>query len=485
MNKILILFICVLSCFINSSQSLTLPQLTAQINGKVISQSSPDFNNARFGYNYRYNRVPQIIVQPLDTASVVLALEYAQTNNLLVSVKSGGHSAIAEGVQDLRVVIDVSQMKQISYDPVSNIITTQSGNKWVEVYNYTINQHQVATPGGSCPSVSVGGLTLGGGANDLSTVHGLATDNVVELEVVLANRSVVIANEQTNVDLFWALRGGGHGGFGIVTLFKFRAHPVLPTYYSAWITYAWADFEDVLTYVNKFSETMPNTVNLYFTAWRSSNATNPSVALSCFFNGPSHLGESHCGSFRNFSGTKKNTYITPVSYSVSNISYYDTVKTGTDPKARSSYTSGSFLTSIDKKVVKNIKTQLEKSPVTPYTFNTARLNLYWQGGQMLNQARDYNAYVHRTYPWNAVWLVSYAGGQFEETYRKWIKQTYRKFESFSEGVYQNYPDENNLDNWAEAYYMENYPKLQVVKAAYDPNNYFKFAQSIGSPSFSS
>ncbi|EGC37785.1 hypothetical protein DICPUDRAFT_149614 [Dictyostelium purpureum] len=454
----LLIFVVVLLNIINYVYGLTLAQLTTQINargGKVIPQADgPNFNNARFGYNYRYNRIPTVIIQPSDTASVQLVLEYAQTNNLKVSIKSGGHSSISEGVMDNRVTIDLSQMKQISYDNVTRIITTQSGNKWVEFYDYTINQHGVATPGGSCPSVSIGGLTLGGGANDLSTLYGLATDNVVEMEVVLANRTIVTASETENSDLFWALRGGGHGGFGVVTQFKFKAYQVQPVYYSAWITWAWSDFEAVLTYVNQFSQFMPNSVNLYFTAWRSKDAATPSVALSCFYNGNKDDAEQFCGRFRSIPNV-----VTPPEFQVTNTSYYNTVKGGTDPKARQSYTKGGFLTDITKQTVRRIKTAMESSPLTPYSYNTARLNLYWQGGAMLEKSRGYNAYPHRSYPWNAVWLTSFVGSEFDEMYNKWITKTYRQMNTFSQGVYQNYPDDT-LENWADEYYMENYPLLK-------------------------
>ncbi|KAM9979268.1 hypothetical protein ACTFIY_008526 [Dictyostelium cf. discoideum] len=485
MNKLinLILLICftLSSIFYNGVESLTLANLTSLINGKVISQSSVDFNNARAGYNARYNRIPQLIVQPRDTAGVVLALEYAQTNNYLVSIKSGGHSSIAEGVQDLRVVIDLSQMKQISYDNISNLIVSEPGNKWVELYNFTINKHQVAVPGGSCPSVAISGLVLGGGANDFSSVYGLAADNVVEMEVVLANRSVVIANNQTNPDLFWALRGAGHGGFGIVTKFTFKAHPVLPAYYSAWITFKWDDFEDAVAYLEQFSKTMPNQVNLYFAASKNANNTIPSVAMSCFYNGNPSDAEAHCGKFRSFPGRARNSVITPTSFTVTTTSYYETVRTGTDPKQRMSFTKGSILPELTQKVIKRIKSGISETPLSPYTFNNARVNLYWQGGAMNEKATDYNAYVHRTHNWSAVWLASFTGNQYIEPYQKWISKAYKKTSNIQDGVYQNYPDDQ-LEDWADQYYLTNYPRLLTIKAAYDPNNYFRHAQSIGAPS---
>ncbi|KAF2071705.1 hypothetical protein CYY_006986 [Polysphondylium violaceum] len=476
--KFLTCFLLIASILVASTHALTLVQLTANYatgNGRVIQQKDSEFNSARFGYNHRYNRIPTVILQPYNTAAVQLALEYAQTNNLRVSIRSGGHSASALSALDDTVNIDLQYMKNKVFNAADMTITAQTGNKWVEMYEYT-KDFGVGTPGGSCPSVGIGGLSLGGGANDLSTVFGHTVDNILELEVVLANRTVVVANAQENTDLYWALRGAGHGGFGIVTQIKYKAYNMRPTYYSNWIQYNWNDFEAVLKFVNEFSQTMPNTVNLYFTAWKSGAAATPSVALSCF----SHLDPTNgaaaaqCAPFLTIPGVA-----TPTAFPTTQ-SYYDTVRTGTDPKARRSFTKGSFLTEITKQTIRRIKMVMEDSPSSPYTYNTARLNLYWQGGEMLNRPRNYNAYVHRSHPWNAVWLSSYVTSTLEEEYHDWAKKADKKMSPYSSGeVYQNYPDDE-LDCWEDSYYAENYPRLRQIKTSYDPQNYFTGPQTIKS-----
>jgi len=473
--KFLTCFLLIASILVLSTQALTLNELIANYNlgnGKVIQQKDYEFNSARFGYNHRYNRIPTVIIQPFNTAAVQLAMEYAQTNNLRVSIRSGGHSAAAFFASDDTVNIDLQKMKNINFNSADMTITAQTGNKWVEVYNYT-KTFGVGTPGGSCPSVGIGGLSLGGGANDLSTLFGHTVDNILEMEVILANRTVVIANEQSNKDLFWALRGAGHGGFGIVTQIKYKAYNLRPTYYSNWIQYNWADFEAVLKFVNEFSKTMPNTVNLYFTAWKSGSAALPSVALSCFSHlDPTNDAPAQCAPFLNIPGVAAPTAFPTVQ------PYYDTVRTGTDPKARRSFTKGSFLTDLTKQAIRRIKMVMEDSPTSPFTYNTARLNLYWQGGEMINRPRNYNAYVHRSHPWNAVWLSSYVTSTLEEEYHDWAKKADKKMGPYSSGeVYQNYPDDE-LECWEDAYYAENYPRLRQIKTQYDPSNYFKSVQSI-------
>eukprot|EP01133_Synstelium_polycarpum_P015524 gene15524-18438_t len=456
----------------NRVTSLTLTELKAQVLGKVITQSDIGYNDARTGYNSRLNRLPTLIVQVSNNNDVVLALEYAQSNGLQVSVKSGGHSAALLSVLDERVVIDVSQMKMIGFDRESMTVMSQPGNRWTDFYNYTIPNFNVGTPGGNCPSVGISGLTLGGGLNELASVYGAAVDNVLSMEIVLANGTIVLASNTSHTDLFWAMRGGGHGGFGIVTSLTYQVYNLRPAYYSAWITYNWADFDAVLNYVSLYATTMSNEVNLYFTGYKSGNASTPSVNLSCFSNGDPGYGESVCGVFRNISG------VLPVSFYTSIQSYYYTVKNGVDPKARRSFTKGSLLTDLSPAAVKSIRTAIEDAPTSNSNTNTARLNLYWQGGEVLNKPRNATAFVHRTYPWAAVWITSYVPDSMTDTYHTWITSTYEQMSIFSSGeVYQNYPDEE-LVNWADAYYAENYPRLQAIKSAYDPSNFFSFSQSI-------
>ncbi|GAM17646.1 hypothetical protein SAMD00019534_008210 [Acytostelium subglobosum LB1] len=198
---ILLLTTVLLAFAFGPTNALTLAQLKVLFKGNIIAPADSTYNNVRTGYNARYSRLPVLVLQPQSADGVKLALEYAQTNSLQVSVKSGGHSASLLSVLDDRVVIDLSTMKNISFDPTSMTITAQPGNRWVEFYNYSINTFGVGTPGGNCPSVGIGGLSLGGGANELASVYGAAVDNVRELEVVLANLTVVVANATQNTDL--------------------------------------------------------------------------------------------------------------------------------------------------------------------------------------------------------------------------------------------------------------------------------------------
>ncbi len=468
--KTRILLVCsVIVLLLSVAQSLTLSQLRSQMVGDVIGPRDHGYNDLRTGYNARFSRLPVVIVSPANVSGVQLALEYARTNSLNVSIRSGAHSAALLSVLDEAVVIDFSNMKGIVIDANGLTAVVQPGMRWGEFYAATVPLG-LGAPGGNCPGVGIGGSGLGGGANELSTKLGYSLDNIISMEVVLANGSIAVASATSHPDLFWALRGAGQAGYGVVSAFQMRLSKIEPKFYSAWITYAWKDFEAILNHVAKYAKTMPDEVNLFFTGWNSRNAL--SVGLSCFYNGPPSIGEKVCSTFINASN------ISPTSYEPTIESFDATVKRGTDPKGRRSSTKGGFLLDLSLQAVHAMRLALEEGPQSESAYNTARLNLYWHGGKMLGRERNAVAFVHRTYPWNAVWLASYVPESMTEEYSKWIHRTEERMSSFMSGeTYNNYPD-LDLKDWQKAYYAENYARLQTIKAAYDPTNLFRGPQTI-------
>src|SRR6185312_15507232 len=153
---------------------------------------------------------------------------FARDNDLLVSIRGGGHNAGGLGICDDGLVIDLAPIKYTRVDPVARTVTAGGGCVWGDVHHAT-HAFGLATPSGIVSTTGVGGITLGGGIGHLSRKYGLAVDNLLEADVVLADGSFVTANADKNADLYWALRGGG-GNFGVVTSFLFQLHPVSNVY---------------------------------------------------------------------------------------------------------------------------------------------------------------------------------------------------------------------------------------------------------------
>ena len=167
---------------------------------------------------------PALIARVTSADDVASALAFAREHNLPVAVRGGSHNGAGLGSVDDGVVIDLSQLRDVQVDPEARTVRVGGGATWGEVDAKT-NEHGLATPSGIISTTGVGGLTLGGGLGHLTRKHGLAIDNVLEVEMVLANGDQVTANADENPDLFWAIRGGG-GNFGVVTSFLFRLHEV-------------------------------------------------------------------------------------------------------------------------------------------------------------------------------------------------------------------------------------------------------------------
>jgi FAD/FMN-containing dehydrogenase len=198
--------------------------LRARIRGTIILPADLEYESARKVYNAMIDKRPAVIVRCADVADVIEAVNFGRTNALLTAIRGGGHNGGGLGICDEGLVIDLSRMKGIRVDPGARTVRVEGGVTGGEM-DHATHAFGLATPGGTVSSTGVAGLTLGGGIGHLSRPFGLAIDNLLEVDVVLADGRFVTANEKDHADLFWAVRGGG-GNFGVVTSFLFRLHPV-------------------------------------------------------------------------------------------------------------------------------------------------------------------------------------------------------------------------------------------------------------------
>jgi len=196
----------------------------AGLREQPIGPNDPRYDEARAVYNAMIDRRPALIARCADAGEVAKVVNYARERGQLLAVRGGGHNGAGLGTVDDGVVLDLSPMRDVTVDPVARTVRVGGGTTWGEVDRAT-NPHGLATPSGIISTTGVGGLTLGGGIGHLTRSCGLAIDNLLEAEMVLANGDQVRASADENPDLYWAIRGGG-GNFGVVTSFLFRLHDV-------------------------------------------------------------------------------------------------------------------------------------------------------------------------------------------------------------------------------------------------------------------
>jgi len=149
-------------------------------------------------------------------------VRFAREAGLPLSVRGGGHHACGFSLADAGLVVDTSDMKGIAFDGATATVVAEPGCGWRDVDRVTYQEHGLADPGGECPTVSNAGYSLGGGFGFLSRTNGLACDHILEAEVVDAEGNVLRVNDHEHPDLYWALRGAGGAGLGVVTNLKYR-----------------------------------------------------------------------------------------------------------------------------------------------------------------------------------------------------------------------------------------------------------------------
>jgi FAD/FMN-containing dehydrogenase len=195
--------------------------------GELLVPDTPGYDEARRVFNAMIDRRPAFIARCANTADVVAAVDFARDRGLALAVRCGGHSVAGLGTCDDGVLLDLGGLKSILVDPETQTARAGGGVLWGE-FDAATQAHGLHTPGGRVTTTGLGGFTTGGGYGWTSSKYGLACDNLIAAEVVLADGSVVTAGEQGHADLFWGIRGGG-GNFGIVTEFEFRLHALGPT----------------------------------------------------------------------------------------------------------------------------------------------------------------------------------------------------------------------------------------------------------------
>ena len=207
---------------------LNVSDLLAQLHGELIRPGDHNYDEGRKVYNAMIDKHPALIVRCADVADVISAVNFGRENRLDIAVRSGGHNGPGFGTCDDGLVIDLSKLKGIRVDPGRRTVRVEAGCLWKDV-DHATHTFGLAVPCGVLSTTGVGGLTLGGGSGHLTRKYGLTIDNLLGVDMVLADGRFVTASMDENPDLFWAVRGGG-GNYGVVTSFLYQAHPVHTVY---------------------------------------------------------------------------------------------------------------------------------------------------------------------------------------------------------------------------------------------------------------
>ena len=236
-------------------------RLDERLYGTAIGPDHPDYDGARRGHNQSFDYRPALIARCVDADDVSTAVRFAAAEGLELAVRGGGHSLAGFCSLDGGLVVDLTQMRSAQVDPESSTAAVGGGTTAGDLDRAT-HEFGLATPSATVSTVGMAGFTLGGGIGHLVRAFGLAADNLIGANVVLADGRRVRADEESEPELFWALRGGG-GNFGAVTELRYRLHPVC-TVIGGPMLWELADTAEVLELYRRWLPEQPNEVSAFF-----------------------------------------------------------------------------------------------------------------------------------------------------------------------------------------------------------------------------
>jgi FAD/FMN-containing dehydrogenase len=449
-------------------------RLAAVVRGPVLTSRSPGYDAARVPYNSRYRRVrPLAVVRPLGPGDVSRTILWARRNGVRLAARSGGHSYA--GYSTTRgVVVDLRNLHAIRVDRGSGTATVGAGARLIDVER-KLARHGVAIPTGSCPTVGVGGLALGGGVGLASRAWGTTSDNLLEVEVVTADGRVRTCSRRRNPELFWGCRGGGGGNFGIATRFTFRVHRVSTV---SWFVaeWPWTEAEAVVAAWQAFG---PHAPDALFTLCRlARGAGTPSIEV-----------------FGQFIGAESRlrTLLAPLA-AVPGIHLTTGTSSYLDAQLRWAGCLGktSAACAAPGHATFAAKSDYAKSPLSPAGIRVLRRRIEQAQAQAWGKASvvldSYGGAINRVKPGATAFVhrdalfsmqeLAYWSGSAGPRALAWLRGLHAELRPHVSGfAYQNYIDPE-LASWKHAYYGSNLARLVALKHSVDPDDFFRFAQSI-------
>lgn len=420
-----------------------------------------EYEKLRRVYNKRIDKYPAIVALCKNTQGVVEAIQYAKENNLPVTIKSGGHCFEGFSSNDDGMMINLSLLNQIEWLK-DDVIKVGPACTLSNLYDKILPKKKII-PAGSCGSVGIGGLTLGGGYGFFSRKYGLTCDSLLEVTMVDGNGNIL--NSTNDAELLWACKGGGNGNFGVITEMKFKTHDAPSFFQSHRFKANNLNAERAAQILEKWFELTPNLPWSCFSAFVL-NGKSLTILITDYEN---HTNEIEKIKKELFPIVDKITSSQSNNLASALKNYYG----AQDPPYFKNASVGLYKNFTDIKDC--INAALEIVTTTPgmmYQVNTL-------GGNIQNSVfNDNAAFAHRSYNFISELQTYWENTKQGENLMKKFKEVEQMFTSSNiTAQYCNYPSVD-CEDWKNAYYGENYARLQKNKNKYDPNNLIRYEQSI-------
>ena len=455
---------------INDLESALIDEFTAGIRGEVVHPEDASYEETRKIFNGMIDKHPGLFVKCEDVADVIYSVNFCRENQLLVSVRGGGHNAGGLGLCDDGLVIDLSGIKYVRVNVEDNTVRVGGGNLWGEVDHATY-PFGLAVPAGIISTTGVGGLTLGGGVGHLSRKYGLTIDNLLEADMVLADGSFVTVNAHQHEDLFWAIRGGG-GNFGIVTSFLFQGHPV-KTVFGGPTLWPIEKTEEIMTWYHEFIHSAPDELNGFV-----ATMIIPGPPF------PDHLhGKQFCGIVWCYVGDMNKAKaifepvlaMNPLFEHLGEMPYpaIQTMFDGLLPSGMQWYWRADFFDELGPEL-RSQHLKFGSHIPTPLS----QMHMYPISGVAARVGKDATPWAYRNAKYAGVIVGIETNPANNDTIIKWCKDYWEALHPYSlGGAYSNFMMDEGQDRVRDSY-RQNYNRLVEIKTKYDSSNLFRVNQNI-------
>ncbi len=450
--------------------------LDSKLRGRLVRPTDDDYDEARLVWNGMVDKRPALIMRCAGVADVITAVSFARERGLPVAVRGGGHNVAGSGVCDDGLVFDLSLMNSVRVDPGSGIVRAEGGVTIGDLDHET-QAFGLAVPMGVVTATGIAGLTLGGGLGWLRRKHGLSSDNLISVDIVTADGQLLTASDEQNRDLFWGVQGGG-GNFGIVTSFEYRAHPVGPDVFLAFVVHAGRDAHEALRFYRQWAIAAPDEVSSFAILWHApemeeipaEHHNSPIVVYLAVHCGEGARAQQELKPLREFGS--------PIADLSETLPYLDVQKFfDADYPAHEMryYWKSHYLASLPDDAIAALVALNESSP-SPHS----TLDIWQLGGAFSRPGASDTAFGDRSAPFLLGIESNWERPEDDDSALEWGRAAFRALEPFATGAeYVNFPGlyEDN-DRMVHGTFGANLDRLVALKRRYDPTNLFRLNHNI-------
>ncbi|KQW02828.1 FAD-binding oxidoreductase [Rhizobacter sp. Root1221] len=470
-----------------------LHEAQAQLLGHIVLPGDPEYDEDRKLFNPVFDSYPDLIVYCAVDGDIAIALRLAQDSTVPFTVRSGGHCTAGFSA-GRGLLIDVSNLDDVCIDANARVATVGTGCTFAKL-NSALAHYDLHVPGGECPDVCIGGYVQGGGYGFTSVTFGMNCDNVIDMRVMLADGRIVVASKTLNADLWWAMRGGTGGNFGVLLTVRYRLRLLGDVFGWAliWPLQTDHDFENATGalmalqsgyMLDKLRQALNIQVSL---CWQPGigletiHAARPFLMVRGLYVGTQADGEKAIQPLCELPGaitqwTRMDSFndlnVRLLDYPFSMPWFGAEQATMPCEDKASRYVTRA----LDEREWRGLLDYFVSSP-NPYSY----FYMEFYGGAINSPAEYDNAFVHRRAAFNAVLDVLWFNEGEREPCERFLNGWIEYMAPMWNGeIYQNYPRLGQSD-YGACYWGEAQGSLDRVKRKYDPQAAFTFAQQVCPP----